>query len=269
MNPNLKLAVARQCRLLGVERSGLYYKPVPKVDDTVMMNRIYDIWYQNPCFGYRRVTKVLRREGMLVNRKKVRRLMDIMGIRAIFPSPKTSVKNAGHKIYDYLLEDLKIDRPNQVWQVDITYIRTRKGFAYLTAFIDVYSRYLVGWSLSNTMDSSFCLDALNKSLEQGLPEIINSDQGTQFTSEAWINSLNEHGIAISMTGKGRCIDNVYIERFWRSIKHEKIKLCEFDDIYDLENLIADYISHYNCERPHQSLGELVPAEVFKGPKKVS
>jgi putative transposase len=202
-------------------------------------------------FGYRHVTKVLRCEGMVVNRKKVRRLMDIMGVKAIFPSPKTSVKNVGHKIYDYLLEDLTIDRPNQVWQVDITYIRTRKGFAYLTACIDVYS----GWSLSHTMDSSFCLDALNKSLEQGLPEIINSDQGTQFTSEVWINSLKDHGIAISMTGKGRCIDNVYIERFWRSIKHEKIKLCEFDDIDDLENLIADYISHYNCERPHQSLGE--------------
>jgi len=266
VNPSLKITVARQCHLLSVERSGLYYKPVPKVDDTVMMNRIYDIWYQSPCFGYRRVTKVLRREGMVVNRKKVRRLMDLMGLKAIFPSPKTSAKDKSHKIYNYLLKDLEITHPNQAWQVDITYIRTRKGFAYLTALIDVYSRHIVGWSLSNTMDTDFCLEALDQCLEQGIPEIINSDQGSQFTSKVWTSSLEDRDIKVSMTGKGRCIDNVYIERFWRSIKHEKIKICEFDDIHELENLIADYIQHYNHERPHQTLGEFVPAEVFKGGK---
>ena len=252
--------------MLCVERSGLYYKPRPKIEDTVMMNRIYDIWYQTPSYGYRRVTKVLRREGMLVNRKRVSRLMGDMGLRAIFPGPKTSVKDSSHRVYDYLLNELIINRPNQVWQVDITYIRTRKGFAYLAALIDVYSRYIVGWSLSNTMDTKLCLKAFNSAIKQGNPEIINSDQGSQFTSADWRESLEGKDIKISMTGKGRCIDNVYIERFWRSIKHEKIKLSEFNDIHELENLTADYIQHYNYKRPHQALGELVPAEAFNGAK---
>ncbi|ALB23493.1 putative transposase OrfB [Piscirickettsia salmonis] len=269
VSPELKITVARQCELLSIERSGLYYKPVPKVDDTVMMSRIYDIWYKSPCFGYRRVTKVLRREGMRVNRKKVKRLMDLMGLKAIFPGPKTLLKGEHHKIYDYLLDDLYIARPNHAWQVDITYIRTRKGFAYLTALIDVYSRYIVGWALSNTMEASFCLEALNQALEQGQPEIINSDQGRQFTGNGWISALKNRKIKVSMTGKGRCIDNVYIERFWRSIKHEKIKLFEFDDIHELEDLIAEYIHHYNHERPHQALGDFVPAEVFSGAKIIS
>lgn len=262
MNPNLELSVSRQCQLLGIERSGLYYKPVAKVDDTVVMNRIYDIWYKQPCFGYRRITKVLKREGMLINRKKVKRLMDMMGLKAIYPGPNTSLKKEGHEIYDYLLDGVCINRPNQAWQVDITYIRTRKGFAYLTALIDVYSRYIVGWSLSNTMDTHFCLEALNQSLKQGKPEIINSDQGSQFTSELWTDALKDQKIKISMTGKGRCIDNVYIERFWRSIKHEKIKLSEFDDIHELECLIDEYVQHYNHERPHQALGQLTPHEAF-------
>ncbi|WP_395167927.1 IS3 family transposase [Piscirickettsia salmonis] len=156
---------------------------------------------------------------------------------------KTSLKGENHKTYDYLLDGLHIARPNHAWQVDITYIRTRKGFAYLTALIDVYSRYIVGWALSNTMEVSFCLEALNQALEQGQPEIINSDQGRQFTGNGWISALKNRKIKVSMTGKGRCIDNVYIERFWRSIKHEKIKLCEFDDIHELEDLISEYIHH--------------------------
>ena len=263
VNPNIEISLRRQCYLLSVERSGLYYKPTPKVDDTVLMNRIYDIWYLNPSYGYRRITKVLRREGTAVNRKKVGRLMRAMGIRAIYPQPKTSIKNHEHQVYNYLLNDLAITRPNQVWQVDITYIRTKRGFVYLTALIDVYSRYIVGWSLSNTMDTLFCLEALDKALIHGTPEIINSDQGAQFTSNNWTGSLREKGITISMTGKGRCLDNVFIERFWRSIKHEKIKLSEFADIYELEILICDYINHYNNERPHQALGQFVPKEVFE------
>ncbi len=269
MNPNLELSVSRQCQLLGVERSGLYYKPVAKVDDTVLMNRIYDIWYKQPHFGYRRVTKVLKREGMLINRKKVKRLMDMMGLKAIYPSPNTSLKKEGHEIYEYLLDGLCISRPNQVWQVDITYIRTRKGFAYLTALIDVYSRYIVGWSLSNTMDTTSCLEALTRGLEHGKPETINSDQGSQFTAGLWTNALKDQDIKISMTGKGRCLDNVYIERFWRSIKHEKIKLSEFDDIHELEHLIDEYVQHYNHERPHQALGELTPHEAFVQTKIIS
>jgi putative transposase len=269
VNPNLKISVNRQCQLLGVERSGLYYKPRPKVDDTVMMNRIYDIWYKSPTFGYRRVTKVLRREGTLVNRKKIGRLMKAMGLHAIYPKPKTSIKNGNHKIYKYLLAGLDINHVNQAWQVDITYIRTRKGFVYLAALIDVYSRYIVGWALSNTIDTTLCLDALNSALKQGKAGIINSDQGSQFTSEKWVTTLQSQEIDISMTGKGRCLDNVYIERFWRSIKHEKIKLSEFDNIHELEKLIADYIQHYNHERPHQALGEYVPAEVFNGARTLS
>ena len=157
---------------------------------------------------------------------------------------------------------------NQVWQVDITYIRTRKGFVYLTALIDVYSRYLLGFSVSNTLDTDSCIDALNQALQHGHPTIVNSDQGSQFTSQPWKNVLLENQIDISMTSKGRCIDNVYIERFWRSLKHEKIKLCEFNDVHELESLIQDYIDHYNHQRPHQVLGGLVPAEVFNGEKKL-
>ena len=268
VNPNIEITVSRQCQLLSVWQSGLYYQPKPKVDDTVMMNRIYDIWYQNPTYGYRRITQVIRREGTLVNIKKVRRLMGLMGLKAIYPKPKTSCGSANQEVAPYRLANLEITTVNQVWQVDITYIRTRKGFVYLTALIDVYSRYLLGFSVSNTLDTDSCIDALNQALQHGHPTIVNSDQGSQFTSQPWKNVLLENQIDISMTGKGRCIDNVYIERFWRSLKHEKIKLCEFNDVHELESLIQDYVDHYNHQRPHQALGGLVPAEVFNGEKKL-
>ena len=268
VNPNLEITVNRQCQLLSVWQSGLYYQPKPKVDDTVMMNRIYDIWYQNPTYGYRRITQVIQREGTLVNIKKVRRLMGLMGLKAIYPKPKTSCGSANQEVALYRLANLEITTVNQVWQVDITYIRTRKGFVYLTALIDVYSRYLLGFSVSNTLDTDSCIDALNQALQHGHPTIVNSDQGSQFTSQPWNNALLENQIDISMTGKGRCIDNVYIERFWRSLKHEKIKLCEFNDVHELESLIQDYVDHYNHQRPHQALGGLVPAEVFNGEKKL-
>jgi putative transposase len=268
VNPNLEITVNRQCQLLSVWQSGLYYQPKPRVDDTVMMNRIYDIWYQNPTYGYRRITQVIRREGTLVNIKKVRRLMGLMRLKAIYPKPKTSCGSANQEVAPYRLANLEITTVNQVWQVDITYIRTRKGFVYLTALIDVYSRYLLGFSVSNTLDTDSCIDALNQALQHGHPTIVNSDQGSQFTSQPWKNALLENQIDISMTGKGRCIDNVYIERFWRSLKHEKTKLCEFNDVHELENLIEDYVDHYNHQRPHQALGGLVPAEVFNGEKKL-
>ena len=268
VNPNLEITVNRQCQLLSVWQSGLYYQPKPKVDDTVMMNRIYDIWYQNPTYGYRRITQVIRREGTLVNIKKVRRLMGLMRLKAIYPKPKTSCGSANQEVAPYRLANLEITTVNQVWQVDITYIRTRKGFVYLTALIDVYSRYLLGFSVSNTLDTDSCIDALNQALQHGHPTIVNSDQGSQFTSQSWKDTLLENAIAISMTGKRRCIDNVYIERFWRSLKHEKIKLCEFNNVYELESLIQDYVDHYNHQRPHQALGGLVPAEVFNGEKKL-
>jgi len=258
-----KLSLRRQCELLTINRSTFYYKATRVEEDSVnLLNEIREIWERYPFFGYRRITKELNFKGYKINRKRVQRLMQLGGIQAIYPGPNTSRRNKLHKVHPYLLRDVRIDRPNQAWMVDITYLRLNGGFMYLVALIDVHSRYIVGWSLSNTLETGFCIDALKKSLAYAQPEIINSDQGCQFTSDDWVNFLNEWGIEISMTGKGRCLDNIYIERFWRSFKTEKFYLNEYNSVRELRSAIEEYVDFYNQRRWHQSLDYKTPAEVY-------
>jgi len=246
-----------------VNRSTFYYEARPgSIDDIDLLNSMRDIWERYSFYGYRRMTQELRAKGIQVNRKRVARVMVWGGIQAIYPGPNTSKRNKLHAIHPYLLRDLKIVRPNQVWQVDITYLRIQGGFMYLVAFLDVYSRYVMSWSLSNTLDTVFCIDALKIGLSNAQPEIINSDQGCQFTSDDWVNYLREWHIKISMTGKGRCNDNIYIERFWRSFKREEFYLNEYDSVKALRKAIGAYIEFYNQRRWHQSLGYRTPASVY-------
>jgi putative transposase len=226
------------------------------------INLIRECWERYPFFGYRRITKELKAQGIRVTRKRVARLMKLGGICATYPGPNTSRRNHQHGIYPYLLGNLEITRPNQVWQVDITYLRMEGGFVYLVAIIDVYSRYIVSWSLSNTLDTGFCIEALKGGLSGACPEIMNSDQGCQFTSDEWVHYLKEWGIKISMTGKGRCHDNIYIERFWRSFKREEFYLNEYGSIKELKKAISAYIEFYNQRRWHQSLDYKTPASIY-------
>ena len=257
------LSTRRCCDLLGLNRSTLYYKEKPTdIDDVDLLNAIRDIWERWPFYGYRRITRELRACGMQVNRKRVHRLMVWGEIRAIYPGPNTSRRNRLHAVHPYLLRNMQITHVNQVWMVDITYLRMPTGFMYLVALIDVYSRYVVGWSLSNTLDTEFCIDALKSGLAGAVPEIINSDQGCQFTSEDWVNWLREWNIKISMTGKGRCTDNIYIERFWRSFKCEEFYLNEYGSVKELRDAIRAYIEFYNQKRWHQALDYKTPASVY-------
>ena len=258
-----ELSLRRQCELLDVNRSTFYYKASAiDADDIDLLNEIREIWERYPFYGYRRITKELKFKGHTINRKRVQRLMQVGGIQAIYPGPNTSRRNKLHAVHPYLLRDLKIVRPNQAWMIDITYLRMRGGFMYLVALIDVYSRYIVSWSLSNTMETGICIDALKKGLAHAQPEIINSDQGSQFTSEDWVDYLDEWNIDISMTGKGRCLDNVYIERFWCSFKREKFYLNEYNTVKKLRSAIEEYVEFYNQRRWHQSLNYETPAEVY-------
>jgi putative transposase len=257
------LSLRRQCELLQVNRSALYYRPKGEdADDISMLNEIRDVWERYPFYGYRRITKELRRKGYVVNHKRVQRLMKTAGICAIYPGPNTSRRNKQHIIHPYLLKDLVITRPNQVWMVDIIYLRMEGGFVYLVALIDVYSRYIVGWGLSTTLETAFCMDALKSAMSMAHPKIVNSDQGCQFTSDEWVTFLKDNEIQISMTGKGRCIDNVYIERFWRTVKREEFYLNDYASIKALKQAIAEYMAFYNNRRPHQSLGYLTPANLY-------
>lgn len=259
-----KLSLRRQCELLGINRSTLYHKaPKRRTDNADLLNEIREVWERYPFYGYRRITRELHARGFTVNRKRVHRLMGVAGIKAIYPGPNTSKRNKLHAIHPYLLGDLAITRPNQVWMIDVTYLRMNQGFVYLVALIDVYSRYVFGWKLSNTLETNFCLEALKSGLENATPEIVNSDQGSQFTSNDWIEFLrDEVGIKISMTGKGRCLDNVYIERFWRSFKYEEFYLNDYRDMQALRKAIEVYVEFYNHRRWHQSLDYKTPAEVY-------
>lgn len=262
---NKMLSIRQQCDLLDINRASYYYKPIDvSKKDVLLMNEIHEIWAMHPFYGYRRITCQLKAQGHAVNRKRTQRLMQIMGLKAIHPKPRTSMKNQNHVVYPYLLQDLQIIRPNQVWMVDITYLKLDRGFMYLIAFIDVHSRFIVSWRLSNTLHTDFCLDALYSGLKQAIPDIINSDQGCQFTSASWVQKLQEANIRISMTSTGRCLDNIYIERFWRSLKYEDIYLNDYNSVAELKNAVADYVEFYNYKRFHQSLGYKTPAEVYFG-----
>ena len=257
------LSVVRQCRLLEISRSGLYYQPIGISEEDIALMKLIDRQYLvTPFYGARKIAAWLKNQGQRVNRKRIRRLMCVMGIKAIYRRPKTSKPAAGHKIYPYLLSGLKITRPNQVWAADITYIPMARGFLYLVAIIDWYSRYLLSWRLSNTLDAGFCVEALEEALRKGKPEIFNTDQGAQFTSEAFTGLLEQYGVRISMDGKGSYNDNLFIERLWRTVKYEEVYLKAYQDGRDARAGIGNYFGFYNTERPHQALGYLTPAEVF-------
>lgn len=242
----------------------MYYKPMPATNaDAVVMNEIREVYQQRPFYGYRRILVELRKTGFLINHKRLQRLLASAGIKALYPGKRTTVRNPEHKVFPYLLRELVIVRPNQVWQVDITYIKMRNGFVYLICLIDVFSRKIMGWELSTFLDTAPCLEALCKALNNGLPEIINSDQGCQFTSAVWIETLMLNNIRISMDGKGRWADNVYIERLWRSIKYENVFLHSFDTVEQARNCLGDYIEFYNNQRSHQALNYHTPNDVHK------
>lgn len=263
VEPSIDYSIRRQCRLAGVPRSGIYYEPVQETAENLVLMRLIDKQYmRHPEFGYPRMTDWLRDEGHNVNHKRVARLMQQMGLQAITPGPHTSKPASGHKIYPYLLRNVDIDRVNQVWSTDITYIPMRNGYMYLTAVIDWYSRYVLSWELSNTMESLFCVDALEHALTQGTPDIFNTDQGSQFTSNAFTSVLLDEAITISMDGRGRALDNVFIERLWWSVKYEKVYPEYYTDGHELRRGLASYFDYYNHERKHSALDKRTPAEVF-------
>lgn len=253
----------RQCELLGLNRSSLYYTPAAESAENLRLMRLLDEEYtRHPFFGSRRMTAWLERQGESVNRKRVQRLLRIMGLEAIYPKPRLSVAGRGHRIFPYLLRDVRIERPDQVWSTDITYVPLASGFMYLAAVIDWYSRYVLAWRLSNTLDGSFCLEMLEEALGLGRPEVFNTDQGVQFTAEAFTGRLLSAGVAVSMDGRGRCLDNVFVERLWRSVKYENIYLHGYESVPALEQGLACYWPFYNHERPHQALEYRTPAEVY-------
>jgi len=256
------LSIRRQCSLLEVNRSTLYYEAVEAAEDTRVANEIHELWLEVPFYGYRRITAELRRRGSSINPKRVLRLMREMNLQALYPRPKTTIRSSKDQIYPYLLRGLEINRPNQVWATDITYIKMPVGFAYLVALIDVHSRYVVSWRLSNTMDTHFCLEMLEEALLYAYPEILNTDQGSQFTSCDWIGRVKGAGILVSMDGKGRWVDNVIIERFWRTLKHEHVLLHSFENLRQARQSIGSFIELYNNRRLHQSLGYRTPAEIY-------
>jgi len=259
------LPVVAQCRLLKIARSTLYYRPVPvSADDLAVMRRIDELHLAWPFYGSRRMAAVLRREGWAVNRKRAKRLMRVMAIEAIYQKPNTSKGHPDHKVYPYLLRGLTIDRPNQVWCADITYIPMAKGFVYLVAVMDWFSRRVLSWRLSITMETDFCVEALREATEMyGPPEIFNTDQGVQFTSAAFVDELASRGVRISMDGKGRYLDNIFIERLWRSLKYEDVYIKAYGSVTEARRSLGEWLAFYNDVRPHQSLGYRTPREIFE------
>src|ERR1035437_5722824 len=260
------VSIAAQCRLLKVARSTLYYRPAPvSEDDLAVMRRLDELYLAAPFYGTRRMVAVLRREGWSVNRKRVRRLMRLMGLEAIYQKPNTSRGHPEHKVYPYLLRGLVIDRPNQVWCADITYIPMAKGFVYLVAVMDLFSRRVLAWRQSITMETDFCVDALREATERyGHPEIFNTDQGVQFTSAAFVDELASRGVRISMDGKGRYLDNIFIERLWRSLKYEEVYIKAYGSVAEARRSLGEWLGFYNDQRPHQSLEYRTPRGIFEG-----
>jgi putative transposase len=258
-----EISVRRQCELLGVNRGSLYYEPVGESADNLRLMRLIDEQYTRaPFYGSRRMTAWLVAQGFPVNRKRVSRLMALMGIEAVYPKPRLSQPGEGHKIYPYLLRGVAVERVNQVWSTDITYIRMAQGFVYLVAVMDWFSRFVLSWSLSLTMEIDFCIEALKIALRRGRPEIFNSDQGSQFTSEKFTAELEARKIAISMDGCGRCMDNIFIERLWRSLKYEEVYLKDYQSVTEARAGIGNYFRFYNQERLHQSLEYRTPAGLY-------
>lgn len=263
------LSIKRQCTLLALNRASYYMqKKNLTAEDLEVLNKMDEIFTEHPYYGTRRMMHVLRQEGYVMGRKRIRRFYQILGIEAIYPKMNLSKRNQAHKIYPYLLRDLEITAPRQVWSMDITYVRLTQGFVYLCAIIDWHSRYVLSWRLSISLQSDFCVEALIQAINQyGVPTIFNTDQGVQFTSTNFIEVLQFHKILISMDGKGRALDNVFIERFWRSLKQEKIYRLDLRSVKEARDAISEYVKFYNTQRPHQSLDYETPAKVhFDGIK---
>jgi putative transposase len=240
------LSLRRQCELLGLSRSSLYYEPAGETsEDLRLMRRIDERYTACPFYGSRRMMVWLIEQGEEVNRKRVQRLMRVMGLEAIYPKPRLSLVGKGHKIYPYLLRGVTVERPDQVWSPDITYVPMSSGFMYLAAVIDWYSRYVIAWKLSNTLDGAFCLEMLDEALRSGKPEVFNTDQGVQFTAAAFTGRLEPAGVAVSMDGRGRALDNVFVERLWRSVKYENIYIQGYESVLDLHRGLARYFAFYN------------------------
>lgn len=259
------ISIRQQCKLLEITRSGLYYQPVKESEENLKIMRLMDEYYlKHPTYGVLRMQDFLFSQNFFVNHKRVRRLLRLMGLMAIYPKKNLSKLGQAKYIRPYLLRGLKIDRPNQVWAIDITYIPMAKGFLYLTAIIDLYSRFVVGWGISNSLDSTSVHEVLKTAISaHGKPEIINSDQGCQFTCKEWIEILDKEDIKISMDGKGRAIDNVFIERLWRSVKYDYVYLRPAKDGLELYEGLKEYFQHYNYELAHQGIGRKIPAQLYK------
>jgi putative transposase len=259
------LSLTRQCNLLDINRSSVYYKHRPiRLQDLEIMKLIDEQYMKTPVYGTRSMRDYLNKhQGYKVNRKRVQRLMRLMGLEAIYPKPRTSKAHPGHRIYPYLLKGLDINRPDMVWATDITYIPLRRGFMYLVAVMDWHSRKVLSWRVSNTLDADFCVSALQEAIARyGCPEIFNTDQGNQFTSEAFTNVLKSNGIKISMDGRGRCMDNIFIERLWWTVKYHYLHLHSFENGLDLRKGLRSWFEYYNRERTHQSLNKMTPDECY-------
>jgi putative transposase len=259
------LSIRRQCALLGLPRASFYYQPATETEENLRLMRLLDEQYTAcPFYGSRRMTVWLQSQGETVNRKRVQRLLRLMGLEAIYPKPRLSQAGKGHRVFPYLLRGLSIERPDQVWGADITYVPLARGFLYLAAILDWYSRYVIAWRLSNTLEGSFCLDMLDEALRRGRPEIFNTDQGVQFTAEAFTGRLVAAGVAVSMDGRGRCMDNIFVERLWRTVKYEDIYPRGYEGALSLGQGLGRYFRFYNEERFHQALDYRTPAAVHHG-----
>jgi putative transposase len=263
-NQNSSLSIAQQCKILSIHRSGLYYKPCSESDENLTILRLLDEQYfKTPFYGVRKLTVLLNQQGFTINRKRVKRLMELMGWQTLYRYKSTSKPDKQNRLYPYLLKGLKVTRANQVWAMDITYVPMRKGFMYLCAVIDLHTRYVVNWSLSNTMTAEWCKHVAEEAMEShGTPDIFNTDQGSQFTSEVFTGLMKERNIQISMDGKGRAIDNIFIERLWRTIKYEYVYLHAVEDGVQLYDGLNKYFSFYNHQRPHQSLEYKTPGSCY-------
>ena len=264
--PDPELSLSRQCRLLSIGRSWLYYTPQGASAETLgRMRRIDELFLKHPFYGARQIVRHLRREGVRIGRRRSGRLMRLMGLQAIYRAPRTSEPHPEHRVYPYLLKGLAIERANHVGCADITYIPVRRGFLYLVAILDWESRYVLAWRLSNTLDASFCVEALEEArTRHGQPEIFNTDQGSPFTGFAFTGRLRAAGVQISMDGRGRCMDNIFIERLWRSLKYEAVYLHDLADGFQARRVIGEWIDFYNAGRRHSALGGKTPAEAYRG-----
>ncbi len=265
---NKKISVLRQCQLLGINRTGLYYRGKPEsFEDGELMRLIDEQYTGTPFYGYRRMTVYLQNLGFVVNHKRVRRLMRKLGLEAIYPKPNLSKPGKDHLTYPYLLRGVLIEYSDQVWATDITYIRIGSGFIYLLVIMDWHSRFVIEMEVSNSLEASVFVETLKRALKKGKPEIFNSDQGSQFTSVEWLKVLQENKIQISMDGRGRCFDNIFVERLWRSVKQEEVYLKEYADVWETEESLRQYFEFYNYDRPHQSLKYQTPFEAYQKGRK--